>query len=511
MPFSNKNVNDFLRTFLANIKNELPGNSFRFSDFEAAYNNKKIPITKPDQYLINEDENMSWTEDFKKVMFNICKIINDPRATITSYKEALSVEKIVKIDARDVIESGKKDSYWDRLGSGEIIPKKFTTSINERDICIYENKFVVFVIDMMLEYVTQNVMRMRKNLRNASQQFAKEQFNYKDVEDILDLANFETFKHKKTKRIKMWSNIPLLTSNHSDTIKNLDILESLKKDLLRISFTPFYRTVKKSGQITAERVYSTNLLLGDHHYSEIYNFYLKYFAINRGLSYKAPIYRPWYRDFVVLSLLMAFKELGFNFNQNRMMFDDVHHIILHNYNIEKEGVKVHLDMHDNIIDITFNVRYIEGKFHKLNNLHNKRDNHICLIIFPNPKTLDEVEAKQIYDSLVSKKLENDEYTNAYIVSPHDEFNFAHAVIVSPFTDNVDLSLKNIIQASLVFVEGDSKMYNKFCPICGSRVDGEWDDGNCHCLECNSVWTSLISGDNHQYQNTIWLKAIKRLL
>ncbi|MCR4879969.1 MAG: hypothetical protein K5906_03325, partial [Bacilli bacterium] len=87
--------------------------------------------------------------------------------------------------------------------------------------------------------------------------------------------------------------------------------------------------------------------------------------------------------------------------------------------------------------------------------------------------------------------------------------FANTIIVSPFAENVDLTLKNMIESSLVFVEGDSKIYSKMCPICGTRVDGEWDDGNCHCLDCNSIWTALISGDNHKYQNTIWLKAIKR--
>ena len=44
MSFSDKNVNDFLREFLANIKQELPGKSFKFSDFEAAFNKSAIAI-----------------------------------------------------------------------------------------------------------------------------------------------------------------------------------------------------------------------------------------------------------------------------------------------------------------------------------------------------------------------------------------------------------------------------------------------------------------------------------
>ena len=509
MPYSDKNVNDFLRDFLANIKNELPGNSFKFSDFENAYNKSNVALSKPDQYLENENEDMSWVSDFKAVLFHISRVINNPRFTITSYKEALGIEKIVKIDSQDVMDSSKKDSYWNRDNEGEIIPKKFSTSINERDICIYENRFVVFVVDLMLSYVNQNIFRIRKSIRFLSRNFSDENYSYKDVDNVLDLADFKQFKRVKEKKNKVINSVPLLTSNKSGSIKNLEMLDGLRKELTRTTFTSFYRTVKKSGQVTHERVYATNLLVGDHDYSEIYNFYIKFLSLRKVPTYKAPIYRPWYYDYVGISLLMSLKELGFSFNKNRIKFDDVHHLILQNYNCEKEGVKVHIDMHKNVIELVFTVLYIEGKFHKIPNLAKKRENRICLIMFPNPKSNDEVEVRKLYSSLIKEKIENEDYTNAFIVSPHDEFNFSNSIIVSPFTNNVDLSLKNVIQSSLIFVEGDSKMYSKICPICGKRVDGEWDDGNCHCLDCNSIWTSLISGDNHQYQNTIWIKAIKR--
>ena len=510
MPYSDKNVNDFLRTFLASIKEELPGNSFRFSDFEAAYNKSKIAITKVDQYAINENEDLSWIEDFRIALFHICRVINDPRFTITSYKEALNIEKIVKIDSQDVMDSSKTDRHWDRRPDGQIFPKKFSTSINERDVCIYENRFVVFVVDLMLGFVNQNIFRLRKNIRFMSRNFADEIFSFKDVNNVVDLANFKQFTYPKSKKAPAITYVPLLTSNKSDIIKNLTTLEFFRKELIRITFTQFYNVVKKSGTITYERVIATNLLMGDHDYSSIYDFYLKFLSIRTGPSYKAPIYRPWYYDFVAISLLMTFKDLGYSFNQNRIMFDEVHHLVLKNYNVEKDGVKAHIDMHHNVIDITFTVYYIEGKFHKINNLHQKRENHICLIMHPNPKSNDEAEVKKLYSSLVRQKIEKEGYTNAYVVSPHEEFNFRNCVVVSPFANNVDLNLANIIQSSLVFVEGDSRMYSRVCPICGRHVDGERDDGNCHCDDCNSVWTALISGDDHKYQNTIWLKAIKRI-
>ena len=507
MPFSDKNFNDFLRNFLTEIKNELPGNSFVFSDFEKAYENSLIKTYKLEQYLINEKEKLTWIEDFKKTLFHIMRIINSPRFTITSHKETVKIEKIVRIDSQDVRDSSKRDSYWNRMSDGAIIPTEFSTSINERDICIYENRFIVFVIDSMLDYINQTIFRIRKSIRFMSRNFEDDNFSFKDVDNVIALANFKHFKYKGS-RTKS-SSVPLLSSNKSPTVLNLNSLEQLRKELLRITFTDFYKEVKKSGKVTAERVYATNLLLGDHDYGEVYNFYYRLLQLRTAPRYKAPIYKPWYNDFVLLSLLIAFKEEGFIFNNNRIMFTDVHHFIVQNYKCEREGVKVDINMHHNQIDLEFNVKYINGKFHKIPNLQLKRINRICLIMHPNPKSNDEQEVRKLYSDLIAKKLEKEDFTNAFVVSPHEEFNFSNAIIVSPFAKNVDLTLKNMIESSLVFIEGDSKMYSRICPICGSRVDGEWEDGNCHCEECNSVWTSFLSGDNHKYQSTIWLKAIKR--
>ena len=507
MPFSDKNFNDFLRAFLASIKEELPGNSFKFSDFEAAYEKSSIKIENPNQYQTNEDEELPWIEEFKNILFPIAKVINDPRFSIFSHKEILNVEKIVKIDNQDIIEATQNDSFWQRDANNNLTPKVFTTSINDREIFIYENRFVAYVIDMMFNFVTQNIVRIRKNARYVSQNFIDEEFSFKDVDNAMNLADFKQFKFYKGK--KLVTHVPLLTSANSKYVYYLNEMENIKKSLQRMMYTSFYRSLNDGHQLTASQIYPTNLLMGDRNYREIYDFYYRFQMLKVKTPYKIRIYRPWYYDYVGISLLMAFRNLGFSFNKNRILFNDMHHLIIKDYNCEKEGIKAHLNMKDNLIEIVFTVQYIEGKFHKLLNLAKKRENKILLIMTPNPKTTDADDARDLYEELIKKYTDDSDYINAFIVSPHDEFNFRNTVICSPFCENVDLSLENVIQSSLIFAEGDSGIYKKICPICGTRTDGEWDDGNCRCASCNSVWTSLISGDNHKYQNTIWLKAIKR--
>ena len=506
MVLSDININDYLNDFLANIKNELPKNSFKFSDFEIAYNNSIVALEEKYKQDIKESEDLSWLDVFKRTVFHIYRVINSPRFTMTSYREFLNVEKIVRIDSVDVMESAKKDVYWNRDASGKIYPVQFSTSINERTICIYENKFVVFVIDLMIAYVNQNIHRLRKKLKFLSKNFSGKDFSFREASSVLELASL-----RQIDKNTLVDDVPLLTNSDSDIIKNLEKLEYLKKELYRITFTSFYKEVSKSGHISQDRVYATNLLLGDHDYSEIYNFYLKYLLVKRSSDFEDdPVDEHLYYTYVGSNLLKSLIELGFDIIDNQELYDDGERLVLKMFNCEKDGIKVHADMHDNIIDVTFNATFIKPEEGQKPN--QKAINRICLIMRPNPDIKDEDHRREQYSAIIKKKLQEDStYTNAFIVSPEDEFGIPDVVIVTPYAGIIDLGLKNVIQSSLVFSEGDSGMYRKFCPICGTRVDGEWEDGNCHCMICNSIWTTFEDKEHPENKNTIWLKAIKRVV
>ena len=500
MVLSDLNINDYLNDFLANIKNELPKNSFKFSDFEIAYN--KSIIALEEKYLqdnITDTEDLSWLEVFKRTIFHIYRVINSPRFTISSHKEFLNIEKIVRIDSVDVMESSKKDAYWNRDGSGKIYPVQFSTSINERDICIYENKFVVFVVDLMIGFVNQSIYHLRKKLKYLSKNFSNKNFSFREASSVLELAGL-----RQVDKNTLVDDVPFLTKSESNIIKNLEKLDFLRKELYRITFTSFYKEVSKAGHITHDRVYATNLLLGDHDYSEIYNFYLKYLLVRRSSDFEDdPVDEIYYYAYVGSNLLRSLIELGFDIIENQEIYDDGHHLTLKMFNCEKDGIKVHADMHENFIDVTFKATYIESE-------NNQRgENNICLIMMPNFEFKDEDKRKEYCTKLVKEKLKEGKYTNAFVISPEDEYGIPELVTVTPFAGIIDVGLKNVIQSSLVFSEGDSKMYSKFCPICGTRVDGEWEDGNCHCLICDSIWTTFEDKVHPENKNTIWLKAIKR--
>lgn len=502
------NLTDFLvNLWTKNRKHDLAVNSFIFSDLEKAIDNKDIVLKNLEYYLRNDNKEFPWIEEFHKVLNAIAKIITSPRYHIISYKEPQYVEKIIKIDNQDIIDSSKNDTYWQRDDSNNITPKKFSTSINEKDIAIYENRFVVYLIDVMLNFINENIVNIRKSARFVSQNFSEDKFNYSKADEIIALANFKqfTYVNKKKKDREM----PLLNVSNTSLLKSLDKMYDIKKSLLMITFSPFYQTIKKNLSFNHGNVYATNLLVGENSYRTCYNFYFYLLAIRNEPKERDYIRKPAYYDFVIISLLNTFRELGFSFNKNRIMFKGAHHIDLQNYNVEKEGIKAHINVIKNEIHITFTVQYIEGNFHKVLNLNSKRTNKICLIMLPNVKNEHDLESvRKQYETLIDNKIENEGFIDAFVVSPRNEYNFTNSVIVSPYMENVDLSLKNVIQSSLIFVEGDSSMYSKICPICGARVDGEWEDGNCHCLECKSIWTSLLSGDNHKYQHTIWFKRIK---
>lgn len=505
MILSDININDYLNDFLANIRKELPNDSFKFSNFEVAYNKSIVALEeKYSQDNINENEDLSWLDAFKRTVFHIYRVINSPRFTMTSYREFLNVEKIVRIDSVDVMESAKKDVYWNRDSNGRIYPVQFSTSINERTICIYENRFVVFVIDLMIGYVNQNIHRLRKKLKFLSKNLSSRNFSFREASSVLELASL-----RQVDKNPLVDDVPLLTNSDSIIVKTLEKLEFLKKELYRITFTSFYKEVSKSGHITQDRVYATNLLLGDHDYSEIYNFYLKYLLVKRSSDFEDdPVDEYLYYAYVGSNLLKSLIELGFDIVDNQEIYHDGHNrLILKSFNCEKDGIKVHAEMNKNIIDVSFTAKFITQEEGQEPN--KKAINNFCLIMKPNNEYKDEETTRARYSFIIKNKLKDNKYMNAFIVSSEDQFGIDEVVVVTPFAGIADLGLKNLIQSALVFSEGDNKMYSKFCPICGSRVDGEWEDGNCHCLECNSIWTTFEDKKHPENKNTIWLKAIKR--
>lgn len=506
MALEERNINDFLANLLLSSKEALPGNSFTFEDFAKALKEDKIVLSRPNQYLSDEKQELPWMEEFKKALKAVIKIVANPRYHIYSFKEPTLTEKVTKIDSHDIIESSKNDAYWQCTDGFHFVPKMFSTTINETDICIYENRFVAYLVDTMLEFVNASIRDMRRKVRFASQNFAQNQVSYADADELLELANFKQFTYRKHTYSR---EMPLLTNRTAPFLNALKELYLIKKDLQRIQSTNFYRTLKRSRPLTAQQIHITNLLMGENNYRTCYNFYNRLLEL-RHKPVNNKVHQRNYYDFVVYTLLKTLSDLGFKFNKNRILFNNPHHVMMTNYVCEKEGIKARINVKENEIRVNFMVEYLNGKFHKVLNLHEKRQNNICFIMEPNlgiSYTADEIN--DLFGGLVESKLRNNRYANAFVVTPHNEFNVSNAVVVSPFEENIDLSLKNAIQSSLIFTEGDSDIYRGICPICGAHVDGELEDGNCHCPECGSVWTSLISGDNHNYQHTIWFKSIKR--
>ena len=82
------------------------------------------------------------------------------------------------------------------------------------------------------------------------------------------------------------------------------------------------------------------------------------------------------------------------------------------------------------------------------------------------------------------------------------------IICSPQTYKIDANVKSMIDSCIIFAEGDNYIYSHICPVCGLYVDGEQDDGNCYCANCDSAYSLMSHGRNNKVKESVWIKRLK---
>ena len=100
------------------------------------------------------------------------------------------------------------------------------------------------------------------------------------------------------------------------------------------------------------------------------------------------------------------------------------------------------------------------------------------------------------------------YTNAFVITTVVNTQKDDVIICSPNIYKIDANITSMLQSCITFSEGDNFIYSHLCPVCGYYVDGEQEDGNCYCANCESVYSLLSSGENKDKKESVWIKRLK---
>lgn len=491
--------------------------------FFADVDGHKFNLTGLGRYHFDESIEYDWLDKLEFVTEKIMAIASDPRSHIKVYKEVKNSEQAVKISNVDIIETLKVPKFW-KLKGNDYLPEKIYTDTFDIELAIYENRFIIALIDKMMIFLSKVIAAQYKKVRYINRDYINGAVSLDNAGDIINMSDEPLFdeyglieanrkQSSKQNRVEIKDEkivLPytLLTTSDAPYIKTLARLIEARKKLAHVLSTPFYKTVKKAKPLGESDIHITNMLAGDKSYAPCFLFYRELtLLMSEGDELEANAKNAAtqdiianYQDYVSLNLLKAFNLLKFAYKKSALPFDKSH-ILFKNFELKKDKVNVKLNSHRGQIEMEL---VVSGADKKQN--PKKLISRVSIDIVPTVNQLypSSEELEIYFKKQIQSRLKHG-YTNAFVVTANDENQKDDVILCSPYYFKVDSNLVNMVKSCLIFSEGDEFIYSNLCPVCGFYVDGEQEDGNCYCSNCDSAY-SIITKNNGK--ETVWIKRLK---
>ena len=509
------NLGKYLEDYSSTVLNKL-GHEFSYSNFVSQAKNSELRPTGLTTNFYEEKIDFPWLEELEMVTEKIMAIASKPRTHIKVEKDVKKAEQAVKIDNNDIIETLKVPAYWKRKGE-RFLPEKVFTDIFEIEYAIYENRFIINLVDKMMLFLSQIVAQLYEQIKNVNKKFIDSHISIADVDIIQDLAGFDTFKYipasdTRSKRLKEDA-AKLLTTKDSPYVEALRKILICRSNVSHVRSTPFYKDVKKAKPLSDSDVHITNMLAGDRTYAPCYDFYRKLLHLMvKNINDSEPINPKDYHNYVLGNLFSVFDDLGFKEEEGNKKIRHADNIMhLEKYTLKKNDLSVLITTHDeDHIDLEFVLAETKGLSVPEGEVGDKRMKSLVSLDlypsttaeYPNADELIEYFRKKVQARLKSG------YTNAFVITAVDGTQKDDTIICSPQTFKIDANVKSMIDSCIIFAEGDNYIYSHICPVCGFYIDGEQDDGNCYCANCDSAYSLMSHGTNNKVKESVWIKRLR---
>jgi hypothetical protein len=461
----------------------------------------------------SQEKSYPWLPEFANVVEKIMAICSDPRTHLKAEKEVKQAEKAVKIDNTDVRMTLRVPRFW-KQKNDRMLPEYIYSDVFETEYAIYENRFIVALIDKMLLFLSHVIADLYSQVRFLYQYVYDQDIDMPDIDEIQkDVSSTHTHKRdahgRYLKKRDQKEPLKLLTTADSPIVKTLMQMLKLRSDLSHAISTPFYKTVKKSKPLSESDVHITNLLAGDRKYAPCFRFYLKLLSMLARQHEAEVMLNNGYINFCIAEIMLAYRRLGFRTSTRKLKLNkrknlDVKHIKFVRKNITADLTLTgsHITTYYRYTGLPKDATYLNGK----KKLRCRVSIDIVPTLTVDYPTVDELS--RYISSVIFKRLTPEQdYENAFVLTSVNGANDRGAILCSPFFGKIDANIENMLKASLTFIEADKWTYSKVCPVCGFYVDGEQEDGNCYCANCDSVYSIIDNGKKKGSKQTLWLKRL----
>lgn len=497
----------FFDTFSEKLVSLFP-KGFTFSDLKRAITEEELVLESTEEVEVIND-NYEWIDEFSFIVNTIGYIIKHPFSSLSAAKEVLPAQSVTRISNSDLQETLKHSDYWKIDSTGKARPEKIFTDVHEDGYDIYENRFIVFMIDRLFELSRRVARPLYSKVKLINSRYLERGVGISEMKSLDFLANFSGFSKGKPSIDEIEDKETLLTRKNEEFLGNIEKLQKIINKLQYYMSTPFYKTLKRSKQVKESDLHVTNIINDNKYYNRVYR-YLKTLDSLSKVYVKEGSYEvtPAYRDYVLIYVLLCLSSLGYVFSKRLMKFSKKHIYLEEGLNaVHPKGIAVNVGMNNRYITVDFEVVHKGTVVNSKNSDNITASSSIVFDVSSSELDLDNNDLIDYYKSIVTSRIENG-YINAYLVNPFVSSDTNNILYLSPFNYKVGGHLKNVLIGATIFVEADDKIYSSICPVCGSKVANL--DENIECPACGSIYSFLKNGEGEKLKSTMWIKRIKTI-
>lgn len=448
----------------------------------------------------DESKSYPWIPEFTAVTENIMAIVSKPRTHLKVYKEVKQAEKAVRIANDDVIMTLKVPRFW-KEKDNRMLPEYIYSDTSETDYAIYENRFVVALIDKMRSFISHSLAELYSQPKFLSRYVADAKI------DPLDLS----FLQKETPDAlnPIMNASELLTDKDDPIIATLRKLLDAQRILSHSVSTPFYKEVKKAKALSDSDIHATNMLIGDRNYAACFQFYMKLLNYSTEQHKKDELIQSGYCNWALERLFEVYKKLGFKLSSDYIPLNANGYINVDAITATRGSLKAEFKR-DSATQVSIIYTVSDTRLVHLPTGSRKRRSRVCLDFMPGLTdqipTVDDLDT-EINHLVFHRMTPEQDYENAFVLTAEPLVSERGAVIANPNISKIDANLENMVRSCLTFLRGDAWTYSRICPICGAYMDGENEDGNFYCPNCDSVYAFVEIGSDESRNEMIWVKRL----
>ncbi len=428
---------------------------------------------KENESIITND--CVFADDITKVVGYIRSVFRQPHVFLRKEDIVQNVSSASKMDNSSLKESYKDSKLW-KVQNGQVAPEYVHTYVQEENLAIYENRFVVYLLDMLLEQVTKKLNALCKSISSIHK-------NMGGAEDGFSISNYIDYADAN-------DGIPVLATNKEPKSATIAELLRAKKQLEMLQSKELYKACKKAGDFNVAGLKPTNIFMKDKDYNACYLFFLNYLSKEPVVTSESKMYN----GFVIVNLFSGLVNAGFECDKEceevlintsaNMKFDCVKFV--------KDPFEIKLSLKaDDEIEMT--VTEIAD---------NNTAKYAIKIL--SGATADKMEGFTTADDYAAQLLEGktEDVLNVFLITDAEAVKTKNAVFVSAAKADSNDRLTKLIKFCTYVVEGSQFIHTRFCPVCGSSL--AVPNGNDYgCVACDSLYHLF----NYSSKDLIWIKQL----